>query len=293
MANSSEFALSLVVCTRNRAIHLLEALRSMERISARHPWELILVDNASSDRTSAILQAFALDTQLPTSIAYAPKPGLSFARNVGWRKARAPIVAFTDDDCYPSEDFVDSVLDRFHDPQIGYLGGRVLLYDPDDYPISIQESEQRMLFPPRSFIEPGLIHGANFAFRNEVLRRMNGFDTRLGAGTKLKSGEDCDALYRASMHGFLGAYEPSVVVFHHHRRRQPEEIDRLRLGYDIGRGAYFAKALLSRVSRATYARHWYWIMRRYVIERRFVELARELRGGVYFLWLAIWKREDE
>ena len=85
-----------------------------------------------------------------------------------------------------------------------------------------------------------------------VLESAGDFDERLGAGTPLQCGEDVDALARVSALGFPGAYDPRPTVFHHHRRSKPEEVDRLMAGYDVGRGAYFAKALMHRRTRRAF-----------------------------------------
>ena len=55
----------------------------------------------------------------------------------------------------------------------------MLLHDPRDYPITIQELDHRVEIAPKSFVQPGLIHGANFAFRRSVLEEIGGFDPPL------------------------------------------------------------------------------------------------------------------
>ena len=237
---------SLVVCTRNRAPQLAEALRYLDCISAKALWEIIFVDNGSTDATASILAAFVKTSAMNATLVNEPKPGVSAARNAGWRRARGSVVAFTDDDCYPTPEYIDEIFKCFQEDAVSYLGGRVLLFDRNDSPITIQTLEQRVEIPPHSFVAPGLIHGANFAFRKSVLDLVGDFDERLGAGTKLLCGEDVDMLARASSLGFRGIYDPGPVVFHHHRRSKPEEVKRLLEGYDIGRGAYFAKSLLDR-----------------------------------------------
>ena len=57
---------------------------------------------------------------------------------------------------------------------------------------------------------------------------------------------------RASALGLRGVYDPRPVLFHHHRRSRPEEVKPWLAAYDIGRGAYYAKALLDRDRRWIY-----------------------------------------
>ena len=211
-------ALSLVVCTRNRAAFLGPFFEAIEAIRTRHQWELILVDNGSSDDTPRLLREFAERAPMPVRVVRDELPGLGHARNCGWTVARGPIVSFTDDDCYTRHDYVDRMLEAFDDPTVGFVGGRVTLHDPEDLPVTIRTETEPLEFPAGRFIYPGQIHGANFAFRLEVLQRIGGFDWWLGAGTPYPS-EDCDVLLRSALAGYLGRYVPAVEVAHHHRRR--------------------------------------------------------------------------
>jgi hypothetical protein len=244
--------ISLVVCTRNRAAQLADALPYFARLRTGVSWEIVFVYTGSGDATPEMLAAFIGSSGLNARMTEEPRFGLSVARNTGWRQASGKLVVFTDDDCYPAPDYLDRISRCFSETDLGYLGGRVLRFDRNDYEITVQESEHRLDIPPRSFVPPGLVHGANMTVRRDVLERLCGFDERLGAGTKLCSGEDVDILGRASALGLRGAYDPRPLVYHHHRRSKPEELMRLMECYDIGRGAYYAKALMDRRMRWNY-----------------------------------------
>ena len=56
--------------------------------------------------------------------------------------------------------------------------------------------------------------------------------------------------------GWAGAYDPAVVVRHHHGRKPGPEIEKLRRGYDVGRGAFYGKAALDSRLRKTYLVGW-------------------------------------
>lgn len=235
--------LSLVVCTRNRAVKLSRALEALTTLEADFAWELVLVDNGSSDRTAEVLEAFRRRWPLPVQVVSAPVEGLSRARNAGWRAAVGDVVCFTDDDCYLDAGHLRAVIAAFAAPQIGFLGGRVELFDVRDFPISIQPSKHRREFSPGQFVPAGVVQGANMAFRRVVLETIGGFDEELGAGTDFPA-EDIDAVCRTSLAGWGGVYEPSVLVLHHHERRAREAVA-LKRQYDQGRGAYNAKALFT------------------------------------------------
>jgi glycosyltransferase involved in cell wall biosynthesis len=133
--------LSLVICTRNRAPQLARTLERVARIRSRLSWELIIADNGSTDRTNAVVQEYAAARERAVRMICIPGRGVSYARNAGWQSAKSDIVAYIDDDCYPAEDYVDAVFDCFsNDSRLGFVGGRILLHDPSDRRITIQES---------------------------------------------------------------------------------------------------------------------------------------------------------
>jgi glycosyltransferase involved in cell wall biosynthesis len=91
---------SLIVCTRNRAARLADFVACVASLDAPPGgWELVLVDNASTDSTPLLLEQFAKSAPFSVQCVHAPLPGLSSARNAGLARARGDILAFTDDDC--------------------------------------------------------------------------------------------------------------------------------------------------------------------------------------------------
>jgi glycosyltransferase involved in cell wall biosynthesis len=248
--------ISLVICTRNRAAQLAQTLKRVSTIRSQLAWELIVADNGSTDKTVAVVRACAAASDHPVRLIVKSGKGVSYARNAGWQSANSEIVAYIDDDCYPTEDYLDAVFDCFSkDPELGFLGGRILLHDPNDRRITIQESLERFYFPFDSFIRPGIIQGANLAFRRTALSEVGGFDPWFGAGA-LFTGEEAELLARISAAGWTGAYDPRPVVYHHHGRRTAFDEWRLMRSYDRGRGAYYAKCMLNNGMRNVYVRNW-------------------------------------
>ena len=178
--------------------------------------------------------------------------------NQGLRVARGDIIALIDDDCYVEPDYIDRVLEIFKDPRIGFAGGRVELFDPTDFPMTIKTSTERELLPPRSYVEGGWVLGANMMFRRHVLEAIGGFDVDFGPGTPFIA-EDPDAQARASFAGWWGLYTPDVVVAHHHGRKA-KDIPGIWRGYSTGTGAYRMKLALTRDTRPVYLRAWYWML---------------------------------
>lgn len=254
--SSGEPLLSLIVCTRDRSTYLDAFFLGLARLRPAVPWELVIVDNGSSDDTAARLRALSPAVNAPVTIVSEPRAGLGRARNAGVRRARGALLAFTDDDCYPAEDYPDRVVEAFADAALGFIGGCILLHDPEDHAITIRADPVPIAIPPRSVVPTGLVQGANMAFRREVLERIGGFDDALGPGTPFCN-DDVDAVARASACGFAGSYVPGPVVHHHHRRRDPADVAALWRSYDRGRGAYYAKCILDLPTRRIVARYWW------------------------------------
>ena len=225
-------------------------------MQSRLKWELIVVDNGSTDRTSAVVEEYAAVCHHPVQMIVHQDRGVAGAKNVGWRSTNSAIVVCIDDDCYPAEDYLDSIFERFsNDAKLGFLGGRILLHDPTDRRITIQESLEPLFLPPGSFIRAGVIQGANVAYRRAALAEVGGFDPWFGPGA-LYSGDELELIARISAAGWNGAYDPKPVVYHHHGRKTASDEWRLKRWYDRGRGAYYAKCMLNKRMRKLYVKNW-------------------------------------
>jgi GT2 family glycosyltransferase len=253
----NRYDLSLIICTRNRVTQLTQTLNTVSAIRSQLKWELVVVDNESTDRTSAVVQEFAASSDQPVQLIVQPGRGVSCAKNAGWQSAKAPLVVCIDDDCYPEENYLDSIFECFsNNPELGFVGGRILLYDPTDRRVTIQESLEPLFFAPGSFIQPGVIQGANIAYRRAAISDAGGFDPWFGAGA-LYSGDETELMARISAAGWYGAYDPKPVVYHHHGRKTANDEWRVRRWYDRGRGAYYAKCMLNRRMRNVYVKNWF------------------------------------
>lgn len=271
--------ISLIVCTRNRAPRLPNALDAFSRMRTSGDWQVVIVNNGSTDETQALLERFAARDPAHVVLVQQPIRGLANAQNAGLEHASGEIIAFTDDDCYPEPDYLDRIRECFRESPIHYLGGRVLLHDRNDAPVTITTREARVELPPYTYIPAGIIHGAAFAFRREALEALGGFDPTLGIGSALDSGNDVNALIRCSAMGFRGAFDPRPTVYHHHRRRANEDVDRLLRRYDVARGAAYYLG----ISNPRLRRAYLWpVVRRLagnVLKGHWGTLQRELSGG--------------
>ena len=255
---SSDTALSLIISTRNRCNSLNRTLESLRKLRTSVSWELVIIDNGSSDDTQLIIKRFVATFCGAVQLVSEPKRGLANAHNAGFRKARSPICVFIDDDCYPSDDYLGAMSLCFAEhPEVGFIGGRILPWSDEDCKVAIQRSINRVSFAPCSFIPTGVIHGANFACRRAAIEAVGGFDPRFGPGAPFFNAEEVELLARISAAGWAGAYDPRPLVYHHHGRKNGWDEWRVVRSYERGRGGYYAKCLLNRTMRAIYLSNWW------------------------------------
>jgi glucosyl-dolichyl phosphate glucuronosyltransferase len=105
-------AVSVIMSTYNRAHYLPDALKALAAQECNAPFEVILIDNASTDGTAAVFQDWCRkDSRFRT--AHEPRLGLSYGKNAGIKMARAPLLLFTDDDMVTDPHWIESYRDLF------------------------------------------------------------------------------------------------------------------------------------------------------------------------------------
>lgn len=252
---------SVIVCTRNRAGRLgacLGCIATSGREAAVR-WELVVVDNGSTDGTREFLERWSRAADHPVVVTTEPRQGLSAARNAGVRAARGELLAFVDDDCLVEHAWMRA-LTTAHDasPAPDLVGGRVDLDDPADAAVAIRPFDDAVEIEDFGTLCARLI-GCNFSVSAASLRAVGEFDERLGAGTGAHAAEDFDLFYRLLRAGKRLRYDPAIRVRHAHGRRDPAEVAALRKGYVRGAGALYAKHLFS--GDTDLLRRFYWDLR--------------------------------
>lgn len=194
--------LSVVIPTRNRKNVLERLLRSLERQTlAKDQFEVIVVDDGSSDGTPAEVEAFAGQSPLQVRCVANPERGTGAARNYGVTQARGGIVAFMDDDVTLREDCIANALAHFDNEPIAAVEAQLLI-----------EGTQRPLL--KSSFAQGFITNAIF-YRRQVLLEIGGFDD---AFFDRRSGmffrDDLDLGFRLLEAGHTAIQPADVVAWH-------------------------------------------------------------------------------
>jgi glycosyltransferase involved in cell wall biosynthesis len=242
MSPAEPVALSVIICTRDRAPQLERCLQKFKETQTfPNSLELIVVDNNSSDDTKAVVRKFAASAPFHVGYFFESRQGLSYARNRGIAETSNSIIAFTDDDCLVDRQWASTIVREFStDPSLAVLGGRVEQGDPNGQPVGTRTFSDRKQIS--SFEELfGRMIGCNMAFSRKVFEVIGGFDPLLGKGTSLGSAEDLDLLYRALKGQLTIVYVPEAVVFHAHGRASNSSIQQVNDEYAKGRGGFYWK----------------------------------------------------
>ncbi len=211
---------SVVVCAYNGGRTLAQCLDSLERLD--YPdYEVILVDDGSTDDTAAIAARFP-DVRL---VRHAKNAGLSASRNAGLRAATGGIVAYTDADCFADPDWLSHLVHRLESTGADAVGGPNLTPDDGRLAACINASPGQPTHVLESDQVAEHVPGCNMAFRREALDAINGFDSQF-----LRAGDDVDVCWRLQQAGRWITFAPGAVVWHH-RRQTPRSYLRQQAGY--------------------------------------------------------------
>jgi glycosyltransferase involved in cell wall biosynthesis len=211
---------SVVITTFNRAHVLPRALDSVlaQRLPDGFAYEAIVVDNNSTDETRAIVERYREAHPERLRYVFEPNPGPSHGRNAGVEVARAPIVAFTDDDNIVDGDWVQtakSLLDSH--PHVAAIGGKVLAQWTSAAPAWLNREHWSPLaildYGDQPFLlsraDPRCLLTANLAIRRDVFQRIGGFSP------EYPRCQDHELLIRLWRAGEVALYSPALLVWSH------------------------------------------------------------------------------
>lgn len=223
-------AVSVIICTRNRAESLRETLASIGRIAvpACLRTELLIVDNASTDETPNVVCSAHLPN-MPVRYVLEPKKGKGYAYNTGMASALGEVFLFTDDDVrVPKNWIADMCLPILENRADAVAGGVRLPSSYNEALSGLPDSCFRPWFAESSDVseaKPGRMIGANMAFARSVVARVPKFDPELGPGARGFFDETLFS-WQLIAAGFRIAFSSTATVEHHfdQSRLTPESL---------------------------------------------------------------------
>ena len=246
---------TVLICTLNRHDKLIDCLRSIKRNTYK-PYEVVIVDQ-SDELSEDLNQWIRKNKKIQTIRLYQiAKKNLSYAWNVGIRKARGNIIVFTDDDCIVDKHWLSQAFLTFKNKSISAVFGKTLPYKKSKPPIKdisclctfIKRKELTISSP--CYHSDWIGYGNNMAIRKSIFNKIGLFKEWLGQGSIGVHGNDAEMIYRILYNGLSIRYNPKMVV-KHNRWLTVEAHRRQNLFYDCGEmAAYGYYALVGeRVAR--------------------------------------------
>ena len=237
-----EPGLSIVVCTYNRMKFILNCMQSLSiQTLNKGSFEVILVDNNSTDGSAAIIKEFiSSHQQLPFRYVLEPRHGLAIARNRGINEARYDIITFIDDDAETIPEFAKTIYDfMLAHPEAAGAGGRILpryseTGEPEwmsrylagflgttDYGQPARKYKGKMKYPA----------GCNMTYRKGLLLKAGGFNNQLTFRS------DDKQIYRAvkSINDIV-YFLPGALLYHNIDASRLEFANFKKLYIETGRG---------------------------------------------------------
>lgn len=207
--------ISVIICTKDRSKKLSTCLDSFKKSSFKD-FELVVVDQSLDSETEKLSKKYK-----KLNYFRIKAKGLSYARNFGIKKAKAEILAFTDDDCLVSKDWLKAIYKSFlaHPEVVGLLG-RTLPYEPTKHknlvcPCTFKQKKIRecLITKPAEHWK-NIGYGNNMAFRKKIFNKLGGFKSWLGVGTIGHSAEDAEFSLRILLDHYKLFYQSKMLVFH-------------------------------------------------------------------------------
>lgn len=237
---------SVVIPTHNRSDALSHTLSSLKKQDFGELWEVIVVNNLSTDDTDEVVRR--QDFPVPLRLFHEKTPGVAAARNRGAREARGEILIFIDNDILVPADFIRRHAETLQAHPNCWFIGRVV--NPPElretafgrYRDDLHESYFRDL-PTESLADYKVATGQNWAMRREQFFSAGGFDESYA----IASCEDSELALRARGKGFRTMFNPQSIVVHNDwaidlysfcRRQEMYSVSSVLLWKKYGEGSF-------------------------------------------------------
>lgn len=237
-----QFDSTIILCTYNRAHWLGDALRSLLKLRTAEgrDYEILVVDNASTDNTPDVVAEIASEAPVPVRCVRETRQGLSAARNRGIAEARGEWLAFFDDDERAVEEWLLELRATIDAKNVRAAGGSVHLITSDDDAEMLSPALQKILAPggreeqESKFSPKHSLNGGNQILHWSVFDEIGNYEE-----TWTEGGEDTQFFMRLYNAGIEAWYNPKAIVLHlvPPYRTSPDYVEwlSLRQGWSVAR----------------------------------------------------------
>jgi glycosyltransferase involved in cell wall biosynthesis len=222
---------SIVIPTRDRLFLLKRCLAALAK-QTLHPdeYEIIVVDDGSKDGTTQAISRYAqfMISNLRVIKGYGHGPAT--ARNLGWRAAQSPLILFTDDDCVPSLNWAQSLVEFLElNPHFAGAGGEIKRLN--DSIASRYTDDIGCMNHPGDPYDVLYLVSANASYRRSVLEQIHGFNESFPCA----GGEDPELSFRVRSQGLHLARVKNALLLHSH---PSSALSVYRMHFRYGRGEF-------------------------------------------------------
>lgn len=221
--------ISVIVCCYNSVPRLPATLQHLAAQEAGAlAWEVVLVDNNSTDATAAVAhqQWQQLGAPAPLTVVAEPRPGLSMARAAGLAASHFELVLFCDDDNWLEADYLHQAHELVQqDAQTGIVGGLNTAVADGPLPAWFQQVEHAYACGPQAEQDGEVstqrlyVAGAGMVVRRHIFAELAqaGFQSQLldRKGEELSSGGDTELCFATALLGYKVVYSSRLKLFHY------------------------------------------------------------------------------
>ena len=169
---------SIVIPTYNEESYLPQCLSALKHQKYPHPYEIVVVDNNSTDQTIRVAHNYRV------KLVHEKRQGVTYAKNTGCHHARGRIIAVLDADNIPPPDWLATITTTLNNPQFALITGPYRV--PDQSPFWAKLVTRLMVLTEKIFqaLTGNTIHvwGGNLAFRKRDFDKTGGYDLDFGYG---------------------------------------------------------------------------------------------------------------
>lgn len=251
--------ISIIICTYNRDQYIYQCLSRIANNKTRFDWEIILINNNSTDNTQSECERFKKEYPAANYYYFIEyTAGLSYARNRGIRESHGDWFLFLDDDSMVSNDYIENLgnwLIKY--PDIGAFGGAIKPLFENETPAWLSSWSMGFVSAldlgndVKIFGKDKYPIGANMGISRKTINQVGGFNTSLGR-TKdlLLGGEEKDIFMRIRIAGYPIYYLPNIEVQHCIPARRTTNDYIQNLGYGVGVSERLRTQSISKISYA-------------------------------------------
>ena len=182
--------------------------------NSEQPYEVIVVDGCSTDKTKTIIKRYYPQAIIVTN----QRKNAAAGRNIGIKKAKGSVIAFTDGDCIVDKDWLKQIRIAFENNDIDGVGGKVLNATPENHYEEYWGNlawNIIMNFPDEGYeVTKQTLNDAfvtaNCAYSRKLLYEIKGFNNYFA-----NNAEDVDLCWRALKYGAKLRYAPSIIIYAH------------------------------------------------------------------------------